>query len=159
MTIDRIVVGYDGNGPSRGALRWAVREAGRIGAVVHVVTAWTAAGDRPPGPVAIAGRLREYQAAAIRDALDRLPNAEQPVVTRSVVMADPATALASAAADADLVVIGSGTHIPHELKVRLEGWPRRYGGPCPIRVVRTLSTKDIRLEIRSLNRIPQIAAR
>ena len=157
MAIDRIIVGYDGNGPSHGALRWAVREAGRIGAVVRVVTAWRAVGDRPPA--AIAGRLRERQAAAIRDALNRLPSAEQPVVTGSVVMADPATALASAAADADLVVIGYGTHIPGKLKVRLEDWPRPYGGPCPLRVIRALSTKDIRLEIRRLARIPQLTSR
>jgi hypothetical protein len=86
---------------------------------------------RRPPPAAIAGRLRERQAAAIRDALNRLPSAEQPVVTGSVVMADPATALASAAADADLVVIGYGADIPGKLKVRLEDWPRPYGGHAP----------------------------
>jgi hypothetical protein len=159
MTIDRIVVGYDGGRQSRGALGWAVREASATGAVVRVVTAWTGAGDRPPGVATVTARLRDRQVAAIRDAVNRLPGDRPPVVTGSVVMADPVTALAAAAADADVVVIGSGTHVPNELKARLARWPGRHGGPCPLRVVRTLSTKDIRLEIRSLAQIPQLASR
>jgi hypothetical protein len=161
MTIDRIIVGYDGYVQSRGALAWAVRQAAVTGAVVHVVTAWTARGGRPPAVASVAGRLRDHQAAAIRAAVDRLGLADgrRPVVTGSVVMADPASALATAAADADLVVIGSGTHLANRLNARLRRWPRRHGGPCPVRVVRTLSTKDIRLEIRDLTRLPQLSSR
>lgn len=158
MTIDQIVVGYDGYKQSRGALAWAVREAGVTGAVVRVVTAWTAGSDRPPEIAAVAGRLRERQAEAIRAALPGRPRGRRPVVTGSVVMADVVTALAMAAQQADLVVIGAGTQVADRLNARLRRWPRRYGGPCPVREVRTLSINDIRLQIRDLARIPQLAS-
>jgi nucleotide-binding universal stress UspA family protein len=158
MTIDRIVVGYDGYTQSRGALAWALREAGATGAVVHVITAWTASKNRPPEVAAIAGRLRERQAEAIRAAVAGLPRSRRPVVTCSVIMADAVTALARAAEEADLVVIGFGTHVADRLNARLRRGPRRYGGPCPVRVVRTLSTSDIRLQIRDLARLPQLAS-
>jgi nucleotide-binding universal stress UspA family protein len=157
MTIDRIVVGYDGYGQSRGALAWAVREASVTGAVVHVVTAWTASDDRPPAVAAVAGRLRDWQAAAIRAVVAGMYRDRRPVVTGSVLMADAVTALALAAEDADLVVIGSGTHVADRLTPRLKRWPRRHGGPCPVRVVRTVPTNDIRLQIRDVDRIPQLA--
>jgi nucleotide-binding universal stress UspA family protein len=158
MSIDRIVVGYDGYQQSRGALAWAAREASETGAVVHVVTAWTASSDRPPEVAAMTGRLRDRQAEAIRAAIAGLSRPRRPVVTGSVIMADAVTALARAAQEADLVVIGSGTHVADRLNARLRRWPRRYGGPCPVRVVRTLSTSDIRLQIRDLGRIPQLAS-
>ena len=152
MTIDRIIVGYDGTTQARGALRCAVHEAGPTGAVVHVVTAWTVDDGRPPAVATVTALLRARQAEAIRAALDRLPDGQRPVVTGSVVMADPVTALNAAAADADLVVIGYGPRLPALLRARLQQCPRGFGGPCPLRVVRTLSTKDIRLEIRGLAR-------
>jgi nucleotide-binding universal stress UspA family protein len=158
MSIDRIVVGYDGYPQSRGALAWAVRQAAATGAVVHVVTAWTPNGDRPPAVAAVAARLRDNQADAIRTTVDRIPSSRRPVVTGSVVLADPATALATAAGDADLVVIGSGNHVAGRLNVRLRRWSRRHGGSCPIRIVRTLSSKDIKLEIRDLTRFPTLAS-
>jgi len=158
MTIDRIVVGYDGYRQSRGALASAVREASVTGAVVHVVTAWTPSGHRPPEVAAMAERLRHRQAEAVRAAVGRVSVGSRPVVTASVVLADPVTALAMAAEQADLVVIGSGTHVPERLTARLKRWPHRHGGPCPVRVVRTLSMNDVRLEIRDLTRIPQLAS-
>jgi hypothetical protein len=158
MTLDRIVVGYDGFGQSRGALVWAVLKASATGAVVHVVTAWTAGDDRPPEVAAVAGRFRNCQAAAIRAAIAGPCRGCRPVVTGSVVMADAVTALAMAAQDADLVVIGSGTHVAERLNARLKCWPRRHGGPSPVQVVRTLSTNDIRLQIRYLDRIPQLVS-
>jgi nucleotide-binding universal stress UspA family protein len=157
MTIDRIVVGYDGYPQSRGALAWAVREAGATGASVHVVTAWTPSGDRPPEVAAMAGRIRDRQAEAIRAAAAGLSRSRRPVVTEPVTMADPVTALALAAEEADLVVIGFGTHVAERLNARLKRGPRRYGGPCPVRVVRTVSTSDIHLQIRDLAQIPQLA--
>jgi nucleotide-binding universal stress UspA family protein len=157
MTTDRIVVGYDGYQQSRGALAWAVREASVTGAVVHVVTAWSAGSDRTPEVAATAGRLRDRQAEAIRAAIAGMSRSRRPVVTGSVTMADAVTALAIAAEEADLVVIGFGTHVADRLSARLKRG-RRYGGPCPVRVVRTVSTSDIRLQIRDLSRIPQFAS-
>jgi hypothetical protein len=55
-------------------------------------------------------------------------------------------------------VIGFGTHVADRLNAHLRRGPRRYGGPCPVRVVRTLSASDIRLQIRDLARIPQLAS-
>jgi nucleotide-binding universal stress UspA family protein len=158
MTIDRIVVGYDGYKQSQGALAWALREASATAAVVHVVTAWTASNNRPPEVAAMAGRLRDRQAEAIRAAVAGLSRSRRPVVTSSVVLADAVTALARAAEEADLVVIGFGTHVADRLHAHLRRGPRRYGGPCPVRVVRTLSASDIRLQIRDLGRIPQLAS-
>jgi nucleotide-binding universal stress UspA family protein len=152
MHIDRIVVGYDGSGPSRAALAWAVREATRTRAIVRVVTTWAPASSRPPEVAAIAARRRKHQATAIRSALGGVPSAHRPVVVGSVVMADPVTALADAAADADPLVIGSGPRtdgLADRLTARLARWPRRYGGPCPVRTVRTLITTRIQLKIHS----------
>ena len=163
MRIERIIVGYGSGGPSRAALAWAVREASMTGAVVHVVTAWKPRRGRPPAVAAVAARVRGRQFAAIRAALAGAAPGRRPVVTGEVVMADPVTALVAAADGADLVVIGSRAHdgdgFANRLAVGLARWPRHLGGPCPVRVVRTLSTTDIRLRIRSLNRVPQLASR
>ena len=163
MRIERIIGGYGSGRPSRAALAWAVREASMTGAVVHVVTAWKPPRGRPPAIAAVAARLRGRQVAAIRAALAGVGAGRRPVVTGEVVLADRVTALAAAADGADLVVIGSRAHDGDSFAGRLaEGlarWPRRFGGPCPVRVVRTLSTADIRLRIRSLDRVPQVASR
>jgi hypothetical protein len=80
MTVDRILVGYDGGAQSWGALVWAVRAASANGAVVHVVTAWAGGDDRPPAVAEVTTDLRNRQAAAIRGPVGPLaPSVRRPV--------------------------------------------------------------------------------
>jgi nucleotide-binding universal stress UspA family protein len=130
MQADRIVVGYKPSRPARAALDWAVREAIMSGALVHVVTAWLPPDGRPPAVGTVAEHWRAQQVAAIRSALAQVAPVRRPVITCEVVMADPVTALAIAAAQADLVVIGSRAHddLADRLTARLARWPRPFGG-------------------------------
>jgi nucleotide-binding universal stress UspA family protein len=158
MSIDRIVVGYDGSGAALRALAWAVREASLTGAVVHVVTAWTVSGNRPPDVGAMAGRLRDRQATAICTVIAGLSTGRRPVVTSTVVMADAATALALAAQDADLVVVAADTDVAQRLNTRLARWPRRHRGPCPVRVVDAPAVSRLPVRTRDLDRTARLAS-
>jgi nucleotide-binding universal stress UspA family protein len=107
---ERIVVGVDGSPASLGALEWAVRQATLTGAVVEAVTAWQF-------PVAYGGypvdagtdwqaTAREIQEAAVKEALGH----EATALVRSVAQGHPVRVLLDAAADADLLVVGSRGH-------------------------------------------------
>ncbi|MBF6277232.1 MULTISPECIES: universal stress protein [Nocardia] len=107
-----IVVGVDGSQASTAALRWAVNEARSHDAKVRVVTAWSLPYHQ--GEIGhLAGEtmhellVRDAErslAAAVRAAeVDGDTVAIEQVVIRS----EPARALLDAAADADLLVVGS----------------------------------------------------
>ncbi len=122
--MDRIVVGVDGSGPSRVALRWAIAEARLREASLDVVHTWSpdftpwASSMAPgfPGPIWVEDvslpsidNVRE----AIHDALEKLLADEELSVsgippTRAVVVEGPSgPGLVGAAADADLLVVGA----------------------------------------------------
>jgi nucleotide-binding universal stress UspA family protein len=112
----RIVVGVDGSSASRAALRWAVRQARFTGTMVDAVIAWQ-----------IPMMLQNYRWAPIyveeagdfaedaRKRIDAVINeeigpADSRLVTSQVVHGHPAQVLLDAAADADLLVVGSRGH-------------------------------------------------
>jgi len=103
----RIVVGVDGSLPSVDALRWALREAGPLDATVEAVVAW----DFPVTYGIEFGALdvdwAGNAAAALRDALRAAPRPAGRPVTAMVIRGRPVDVLVAAAADADLLVIGS----------------------------------------------------
>jgi nucleotide-binding universal stress UspA family protein len=107
--MERIVVGVDGSAGADRALRWAVDEAARHGAELEVVTSWhfpaLAALPLPaPSLHELIARGRTTQ----DDALDRVGPPSTLPIDRSVVQGHPVGTLLSAAADADLLVVGRG---------------------------------------------------
>jgi nucleotide-binding universal stress UspA family protein len=107
----RIVVGVDGSPSSVQALTWAIRQAGRTGAVVAIICAWQypvnygwayAEPDPPLGDLA---------SQAVEKAVAEARQADQTVeIEAHVVEQNPAQALIAASQGADLLVVGSRGH-------------------------------------------------
>ncbi len=104
----RIVVGVDGSPPSDRALDWAVSEAQRTGAALHLVSAWMF-------PMALGyaftTTVHQVQQSA-QDVIDRAMAhvgevAGDVTVTGETSEQAPAPALIAAAKGADLLVVGS----------------------------------------------------
>ncbi|HUJ67628.1 MAG TPA: universal stress protein, partial [Acidimicrobiales bacterium] len=98
---ETIVVGIDGSDDGQRALRWAVDEARRRGATLDVVYAWelTASHMLSPDPQGRARSiLAESLAAVNTDGLEICPR---------LVQGRPVPNLIYAAAEADLLVVGS----------------------------------------------------
>ena len=138
-----IVVGVDGSPSSRRALRWAVDRAMRTGQPVHAVIAW----DYPvmvgiPVNYGIAQADATDWAGTSEEILDEtvratLTDDEAARVQRHVVQGHPARVLRDAAADADLLVVGSRGH--GGFAGMLLGSVSQHliaHAPCPVTVVR-----------------------
>lgn len=115
----RIVVGVDGSPSSRAALRWSVRQAALTGGTAEAVIvrhAPTSTGmiggfGQTPAETADEGVVADEA----RQTLDAIINEEVKPDDRNKVRArifdgHPAEALMTAAADADLLVVGSRGH-------------------------------------------------
>jgi nucleotide-binding universal stress UspA family protein len=105
-----ITAGVDGTEESHAALAWAAREAVRRGLPLRVVHAWRFqqheaidAGDADSQ----AGWVREAVAEAARTVTERHPELD---VTTDVLEGGPVDTLAAAAADAEMLVLGSRGH-------------------------------------------------
>jgi len=109
--MERIVVGVDGSDHSRRALAWAIGEARARQAALVAVHAWhlPAAAASYAGPLVDPKLLEEEAAKALADALASA-DAHGVEVEQRVVRGGPAAALLDAAADADLLVVGSRGH-------------------------------------------------
>ena len=106
-----IVVGMDGSAGSELALRWAVEQARRTGGTVHAVAAW----EYPVnyGAAYLEDRADWAQDArtALKTALERVVDgADGPTIEQHVVQGHPVRVLLDAAADADLLVVGTRGH-------------------------------------------------
>lgn len=107
-----ITAGVDGTEESLAALDWAAREAVRRGLPLRVLQAW-----RFQPYEAIDAADPDTQAGWVRDALDELvrgvtarhPNLD---VVTDVVSGEPAETLVAAAAEAEMLVLGSRGHGP-----------------------------------------------
>jgi nucleotide-binding universal stress UspA family protein len=109
-----IIVGVDGSGHSRHALDWAVREAAVRDTPLTVLTvqqpvarAW---GDPAPNPgdPELAEKAREMAQEETDSALEKAGRESRPPsVTVQALVGAPAETLLAAAADADMLVVGS----------------------------------------------------
>lgn len=107
--MERIVVGVDGSANGLEALRWAVDEAARRGAVVEAVNAWTVPfveGYPYAGVRLEPGELEQASTAVLDEAVAALGDVEVEIqkVPRC---GSPASVLVEAAKGADLLVVGS----------------------------------------------------
>ena len=106
----RIVVGVDGSPASLDALQWAVRQGALTGAVVEAVTAWHFPATYGRYPIVAPGdwhaNAQTIQDVAVKEALGD----EATSLVRRVALGHPVRVLLDAAADADLLVVGSRGH-------------------------------------------------
>jgi nucleotide-binding universal stress UspA family protein len=108
----RIVAGVDGSPSATAGLRWAVRQAALTGAVVDALIAW----EYPPGYggygfAPVPPDPTDYRGLAAKTLADAVTSSTDPdnkvEIRQLVVEGHPASALLSAAASADLLVVGS----------------------------------------------------
>jgi nucleotide-binding universal stress UspA family protein len=118
-SVETIVVGVDGSEGSVRALRWAVEEARLRDAQLRVIHAWyvplilSAPSDETFGIPPPAGSLDEVRTALAREAGKVLAaslqgtGSDEVQVVGEVIEGKPARVLTEAAAEADLLVVGS----------------------------------------------------
>jgi nucleotide-binding universal stress UspA family protein len=109
MQTYRIVIGVDGSDGGIRALDWAVAEGARHGGTVHAVTAWHA--TQPDLGVDIRAEHDRMARQVLEEAVTaaRAPYPKVAVCTETV-FGPAAEVLTRAAADADLLVLGSHGH-------------------------------------------------
>ncbi|MGO9082122.1 MAG: universal stress protein [Streptosporangiaceae bacterium] len=112
----RIVAGVDGSPASLAALRWAVHQAELTGGSVQAVVAWqfpALVGGYGWAPVAALPDI-DFSEVAEKTAAEAIAKVVDPAsnvtVTPKVAEGNAARVLLDAAADADLLVIGSRGH-------------------------------------------------
>jgi nucleotide-binding universal stress UspA family protein len=110
--IKKIVVGIDGSDNSVAALRWAVAEAKVHGATVDAVYSWEFPPVMDPMGVSLLPSADEMNGSAqqLLDGVLRKVDLSGVGVTPHVLRGTPASALISAAKQADLLVIGRRGH-------------------------------------------------
>ncbi|MFQ1002398.1 universal stress protein [Modestobacter sp. SSW1-42] len=133
-----IVVAVDGSPSSQRALRWAVAQGAATGGEVHAVTAWHLPEMQGWGTVLDDVDWAENARAVLEQAVtEALPPAEAERVHRHVREGRAAVVLLDAAADADLLVVGSRGH--GGFSGMLLGSVSQHlvaHAPCPVVVVR-----------------------
>jgi len=109
-----IIVGIDGSDHSRHALDWAIREAAARHAALTVLTVQQAVAGYWGGPVLypddqeLAEKAREMAQEETDSTLEKIgPESRPSSVAVRAVAGLPAEALLEAAADADMLVVGS----------------------------------------------------
>jgi nucleotide-binding universal stress UspA family protein len=108
----RIVVGVDGSGSSRHALRWAARQAQLTGATLDVVITWelpTSFGWVPPYPSDF-NPAKDAQKAADDEVSAALVDYPDVATQITVVEGHPAPTLLQSSRGAALLVLGSRGH-------------------------------------------------
>ncbi|MFF4591198.1 universal stress protein [Streptomyces sp. NPDC001388] len=101
-----VTVGVDGSPESLAAMRWAAREAERRDLPLHLVHAWDWQPQAQPVPDDAAHR--HWGGRVLREATEQLHALHPDLrITSEQVPRPPVTALLSASADADPLVIGS----------------------------------------------------
>jgi len=108
----RIVVGVDGSGPSKAALRWAIRQAKLTGGSVDAVTAWHYPSTYGWAPVADGAIDIEGEAKKILTEARAEVSGLEPDVPVEPVVAEghAADVLLRRAREAELLVVGSRGH-------------------------------------------------
>lgn len=135
--MSRIVVGVDGSDGGDAALRWALQEARVRGAVLQVLYAWSYL-DQPAEDDGFRPDYSEADAAAALDTIvARVAGDTADVVVEKRVVNDlPARTLVDAAADADLLVVGSrGLGGLKRLVLGSVSQQCAQQAPCPVVIV------------------------
>lgn len=133
-----IVVGVDGSAVSKETLGFALEEARRWGAQLHVVHAFWQYEPIPGSEQIEADRdqqeREEWLASLVRDVVGQVTDVE---ITMSAVEDDPAPALLAAAQNADLLVVGSRGHGGFtDLLLGSVSQQCAHHAPCPVVIVR-----------------------
>ena len=106
-----IVVGVDGSGLSKAALRWAIRQAKLTGAAVQAVTAWRYPVGYGMGPIHSGSDFETTAKQVLTEALAEVSGLDPEVPVRPLVIeGHAAEVLVSAACGAELLVVGSRGH-------------------------------------------------
>ncbi len=145
MSEQLVVVGVDGSPASYTALRWTLAHAGRTGAGICAVRAWTpvlvrgweAAVTAEPVPPVAEQRARAERelAQVVAAALARNPTgAAQVSVRRRIVRGPAGPGLVSLAAGADLLVVGHGSRSIDMLHRSVTWYCVRHA-TCPVLVI------------------------
>jgi nucleotide-binding universal stress UspA family protein len=137
-----IIVGIDGSAHSRRALEWAVNEAAIRQAAVTVLTVHQAVAGWS-GPVAYPGDVELTDAARkkVQEATDAAlaklaAGVRPPSVTVEAINGFPTVELLKAAADADMIVVGSrGAGGFTKLMLGSVSMQIVHHAPCPVVVV------------------------
>lgn len=140
-----IIVGTDGSAHSRKAIEWAVREAGLKKAPLTVLTVQPAVVSffgiklAYPGDDELMKRAGRTALAELGEVLDQVAGDAHPAsVAVRAVFGAPAEELLKAAADADLIVVGSrGTRGFKSLLPGSVSSQVVTHGHCPVVVVRS----------------------
>ncbi len=140
----RIVAGVDGSPASLAALQWAVRQAAATGSTVQAVIAWqypSVIGGYGWAPVALleSSACAEIAQKTLAGAIADVDFAGRDVPVISLVReGNAAQVLIDAAADADLLVVGSRGH--GGFAGALLGSVSQHcvhHAPCPVAVIRS----------------------
>lgn len=137
-----VVVGYDGESDSEPALEWGIRTAGLTGRELMVVVAAPSTSTPGHGLTEYEEDLAEDAAQTARDAIALAGDVTGEVVTR---LGGPIPVLLNAAADAELLVVGSPGHSALGAAA-LASVSHHLAGhaACPVAVVRGQRTPQAR---------------
>lgn len=146
----RIVVGVEGSGGAKAALRWAIKEARFRNAVVEVVTAFAntyvpASPDFnyvPLDPIDLEAEVQRMQDAVIDEVLETFDGEPGVEIKRILLRGRAADTLIHAAEGADMLVVGSrGRGGFRGLLLGSVSQQIAQHGSCPVVIVRpTLQT-------------------
>lgn len=144
MKMPGIIVGIDGSARSHQALEWAVREAGIRNAPLTVLTVqpavvsfYSTTAVAYPGDYDLTERTRKAALAETEEVLDQVANDPHPTsVAVQAVLGVPAEELLRAAADADMIVVGSrGAGGFEKLLLGSVSSYAVHHGDCPVVVI------------------------
>ena len=111
-----IIAGVDGSPSSLDALRWAVHQAGLSGGNVEAVIAWQvpvlamSGYGYAPMTIAECAEIEEGARKTVEAAISDVAGPGGALVRPVVAEGQPAQVLMDASADADLLVLGHGSH-------------------------------------------------
>lgn len=140
----RIVVGVEGSGGAKAALRWAIEEARYRNAVVEVVTAYAPTyvpaapdfGYVPLDPVDLVEQVRKMQQSVIDSVLETT-DASGVRIERKVLKGRAADTLIKAAEGADMLVVGNrGRGGFRGLRLGSVSQQIAHHASCPVVIVR-----------------------
>ncbi len=141
---NRIVVGVEGSGGARAALRWAIKEARHRGAFVDVVTAYTTTyvpsspdfNYLPLDPIDLEAEVKKMQDTVINTVLETV-DAEGVEIKRRMIRGRAADTLIAESVDAAMLVVGSrGRGGFRGLLLGSVSQQIAQHGSCPVVIVR-----------------------